>query len=96
MGRPIALRDDGWVVNAAPSPGSGDVTPSAPPSEEASQPSQESAEDEPTAPAEQQAPPGPPPPLRITEIFASAGEGSRDAAFEWVEVHNAGSRSRST
>ena len=91
VGLSIALRGAGWVLNAAPSPGSGAVSPPAPPSEEASQPSQESAEDEPTAPAEQQAPPGPPPPLRITEIFASAGEGSRDAAFEWVEVHNAGS-----
>ena len=30
------------------------------------------------------------PPLRITEIFASAGMGSREAAFEWVEVFNAG------
>ena len=36
------------------------------------------------------APSGPLPLLRITEIFASAGQGSRDAAFEWVEVHNYG------
>ena len=28
--------------------------------------------------------------LRITEIFASTGMGSREAAFEWVEVFNAG------
>ena len=30
------------------------------------------------------------PPLRVTEIFANAGMGSREAAFEWVEVFNAG------
>ncbi len=89
-GRSIALRGDGWVLNGAPSPGSGDVTPPAPSPAEASQPSQEASEEEPPAQEEQQAPPGPPPFLRITEIFASAGEGSRDAAFEWVEVHNAG------
>ena len=42
------------------------------------------AQDEERSPAE------PAPPLEITEIFANAGEGSRDAAFEWVEIHNAG------
>ena len=91
VGRSIALRGDGWVVNAAPSPGSGDVTPPAPSREDKPEPSQQPAEEQPTVQQQQQAPPGPPPPLRITEIFASAGEGSRDAAFEWVEVHNAGS-----
>lgn len=33
-------------------------------------------------------PAGPPPALRITEVFANAGEGSRDAAFEWIDIHN--------
>ena len=33
---------------------------------------------------------GAPAALRIVEIFANAGEGSRDAAFEWVEILNAG------
>ena len=36
------------------------------------------------------APEGEPVPLRIVEVFANAGEGARDAAFEWVEVLNAG------
>ncbi len=26
--------------------------------------------------------------IRITEIFANAGAGQRDAAFEWIELHN--------
>ena len=47
--------------------------------------------DEVAAPDEERSPAEPPPPLEITEIFANAGEGSRDAAFEWVEIHNAGS-----
>ena len=90
-GRSIALRGDGWVLNAAPSPGSGDVTPVEPPPEDGPDSSQEPAEAGPAPQADRPPPAGPPPPLRITEIFASAGEGSRDAAFEWVEVHNAGS-----
>ena len=35
-------------------------------------------------------PSGPPAALRITEIFADAGRGARDAAFEWVELLNDG------
>ena len=42
------------------------------------------------AQSEERSPAEPPPALEITEIFANAGEGSRDAAFEWVEIHNAG------
>ena len=33
-------------------------------------------------------PQGPPPPLRISEIFSNAGRGSDDAAHEWVELFN--------
>ena len=29
-----------------------------------------------------------PPPLRITEIFGNSGQGTAEAAFEWIEVHN--------
>ena len=90
-GRSIALRGDAWVLNATPSPGSGDVMPPPTPAEEVSQPSREPSDEETAAQDVQPAPSGPPLPLRISEIFASAGEGSRDAAFEWVEVHNAGS-----
>ncbi len=91
VGRSIALRGDGWVLNAAPSPGSGDVTLPEPPAEDAPESAQQPAGEEESAPQDEQpAPSDPLPPLRITEIFASAGEGSRDAAFEWVEVHNAG------
>jgi hypothetical protein len=31
---------------------------------------------------------GEPAALQITEIFANAGAGQRDAAFEWIELHN--------
>jgi hypothetical protein len=33
-------------------------------------------------------PEGAVPPLVITEVFANAGQGQRDAAFEWVEIFN--------
>ncbi len=93
VGQSIALSGDAWVLNTVPSPGGDGVTP--PPAEVAEQPpassqpppagdaAQEEEADLPAAP--------PVPALRITEIFASAGMGSRDAAFEWVEVFNAGS-----
>jgi hypothetical protein len=90
VGQSIALRGDAWVINAAPSPGSSDVTPPQAPVEEAPLPSQEPSDGEAAAQDARPPPTGPPPPLRITEVFASAGEGSREAAFEWVEVHNAG------
>ena len=102
VGRSIALTEGGWVLNAAPSPGSDGVTP--PPAEaEPPAPSQtpapvppgddvakeEEEEDEEDAAAAAR-PAAPLAALRITEIFASTGMGSREAAFEWVEVFNAG------
>ncbi len=103
VGRSIALSGDVWVLNAVPSPGSDGVTP--PPAEaEPPAPSQtpapvppgddvakeeEEEEDEEDAAAAAR-PAAPLAALRITEIFASAGMGSREAAFEWVEVFNAG------
>ena len=96
VGRSIALTEGGWVLNAAPSPGGDGVTPPPPQVEEQppapSQPppaadvAAETEEEEDAAAAA-----FPPAALRIAEIFASAGMGSREAAFEWVEVVNAGS-----
>ena len=93
VGRSIALSGDIWVLNGAPSPGSDGVTP--PPAEaEAPAPAQAPAVDEVAAETEEEedaaAAALPLAALRITEIFASTGMGSREAAFEWVEVFNAG------
>ncbi|MDE2640049.1 MAG: lamin tail domain-containing protein, partial [Chloroflexota bacterium] len=81
-GQTLSRGAAGWVA-APPSPG-------APHTAEPAQPAADAApEPEPAdSPAEVAISPSH---LRITEIFASAGQGSRDAAFEWVEVHNAGS-----
>ena len=48
VGRSIALSEAGWVINAAPSPGSGDVTP--PPVEEPPVPPEASATKQAAAP----------------------------------------------
>ena len=42
------------------------------------------------APVEVSEASGPPAEVEISEVFASAGEGTNDAAFEWVELHNRG------
>ena len=96
-GRSIALSGDVWVLNTVPSPGSDGVTPPPPPppEEEAPAPSQAPAVDDVAAEEEEDAAAAallaaPLAALRITEIFASTGMGSREAAFEWVEVFNAG------
>ena len=95
-GRSIALSGDVWVLNAVPSPGGDGVTPPPPPAEaEAPAPSQAPAVDDVAAEEEEDAAAAvalaaPLGALRITEIFASTGMGSREAAFEWVEVFNAG------
>ena len=95
VGRSIALSGDVWALNTVPSPGGDGVTPPPPPAEaEAPAPSQAPPGDDVAAETEGEedaaAAALPPAALRITEIFASAGMGSRDAAFEWVEVFNAG------
>ena len=98
VGRSIALSGDVWALNAVPSPGGDGVTPPPPPAAaEAQAPAQAPAVDEVAAEEDEEdaaaaaRPAAPLAALRITEIFASAGMGSREAAFEWVEVFNAGS-----
>ncbi len=97
VGRSIALSGDVWVLNAVPSPGSDGATPPTPPAEaEAPAPAQAPAVDEVAAEEDEEDAAAaallaaPLAALRITEIFASTGMGSREAAFEWVEVFNAG------
>ena len=98
VGRSIALSGDVWVLNAVPSPGSDGVTPPPPEAEPPAAPGAVPAAARDDVAAERRRKrtlprrpaAAPLAALRITEIFASTGMGSREAAFEWVEVFNAG------